>query len=185
MLQEYKMLKHRPSLVAACAVYVARGSLGQAPWTTFLHRCSRISEDDLRTCLEDIKRFMDRPLPDRCVSTMTKFRNSRFGSVASTTLRVGDWSFSSSLITNQACFTKTPPVLFHDEAEEMCMTGTVWLPDVLIDAGWCVKRSRSTGRLFYANSQTGVGQWTRPKPPTGAPPTTRGSSSEESESDDE
>ena len=79
MLQEYKMLKHRPSLVAACAVYVARGSLGQAPWTTFLHRCSRISEDDLRTCLEDIKRFMDRPLPDRCVSTMTKFRNSRFG----------------------------------------------------------------------------------------------------------
>ena len=119
MLQEYKMLKHRPSLVAACAVYVARGSLGQAPWTTFLHRCSRISEDDLLTCLEDIKRFMDRPLPVRCVSTMTKFRNSRFGSVASTTLRVGDWSFSSSLITNQACFTKTPPVLFHDEAEEM------------------------------------------------------------------
>ena len=96
MLQEYEMLKHRPSLVAACAVYVARASLGQAPWTEFLHRCSRISEDDLHTCLEDIKRFMDRPLPERYASTNRRFRNSRFGSVASTPLKIGDWSFSSS-----------------------------------------------------------------------------------------
>ena len=187
MLQEYKMLKHRPSLVAACAVYVARGSLGQAPWTTFLHRCSRISEDDLRPCLENIKRFMDRPLPERCVSTMKKFRNSRFGSVASTPLKIGDWSFSSSTYTHQQSWYRAPE-LFHDEAEEMNMTGSVWLPDVLIDAGWYVKRSKSTGRLYYANSQTKAGQWFRPaepKPPPDAAPTAGGSSSEESESDDE
>ena len=191
MLQEYEMLKHRPSLVAACAVYVARSSLGLTPWTTFLDRCSRISEDRLRLCLDDIKRIMDRPLPAGCASSDSKFRNSHFGSVASAPLKIGDWSFSSfSLITNPPpCFTNSP-VLFHDEAEEMSMTGTVWLPDVLIDAGWYVKRSKSTGRLYYANSQTKTGQWTRPaepKPPPDAPPTAPagGSSSEESESDDE
>ena len=188
MLQEYKMLKYRPSLVAACAVYVARGSLGQAPWTTFLHRCSRISEDDLRPCLEKIKRYMDRPLPNYCKSTDRRFRNTRFGSVASTPLKIGDWSFSSSTYTHQHSWYRSPR-LFIDRSEEMSMTGTVWLPDVLIDAGWYVKRSKSTGRLYYANSQTKTGQWTRPaepKPPP-APPTAGdgGSSSEESESDDE
>ena len=189
MLQEYEMLKHRPSLVAACAVYVARSSLGLAPWTTFLDRCSRISEDRLRLCLDDIKRIMDRPLPAGCASSDSKFRNSHFGSVASTPLKIGDWSFSSfSLITNPPpCFTNSP-VLFHNEAEEMSMTGTVWLPDVLVDAGWHVKRSRNTGVLYFANSQTNVCQWDRPaepKPPPGVAPTAGGSSSEESESDDE
>ena len=189
MLQEYKMLKHRPSLVAACAVYVARGSLGQAPWTTFLRRCSRISEDDLRPCLEKIKRYMDRPLPNYCKSTDRRFRNTRFGSVASTPLKIGDWSFSSSTYTHQHSWYRSPR-LFIDRSEEMSMTGTVWLPDVLIDAGWHVKRSRNTGVLYFANSQTNICQWDRPaepRPPPDAPPTAPAgdSSSEESESDDE
>ena len=189
MLQEYKMLKHRPSLVAACAVYVARGSLDQAPWTTFLHRCSRISEDNLRPCLEKIKRYMDRPLPNYCKSTDRRFRNTRFGSVASTPLKIGDWSFSSSTYTHQHSWYRSPR-LFIDRSEEMSMTGTVWIPDVLVDAGWHVKRSRNTGVLYFANSQTNVCQWDRPaepKPPPDAPPTAPagGSSSEESESDDE
>ena len=189
MLQEYKMLKYRPSLVAACAVYVARGSLGQAPWTTFLHRCSRISEDDLRPCLEKIKRYMDRPLPNYCKSTDRRFRNTRFGSVASTPLKIGDWSFSSSTYTHQQSWYRSPR-LFIDRSEEMSMTGTVWLPDVLIDAGWHVKRSRNTGVLYFANSQTNICQWDRPaepRPPPDAPPTAPAgdSSSEGSESDDE
>ena len=109
------------------------------------------------------------------------------GPLASAPLKIGDWSFSSSsLITNPPpCFTNSP-VLFHNEAEEMSMTGTVWLPDVLVDAGWHVKRSRNTGVLYYANSQTNVCQWDRPaepKPPPGVAPTAGGSSSEESESD--
>jgi len=174
MLQEYEMLKYRPSLVAACAVYVARGSLenGRVPaWTKMLQRCSRYSEDDLRSCLADVKRFMDRPLPNQqCGSIDRKFRSTRRGPVASTPLRIGNWSFHLTMDGHS----KTQPILFQDSVEEMSVTGTLWLSEALEAAGWFVGRSRRTGRLFYANSQEKLWCFTRPsepRTPTAAPPT--------------
>ena len=116
MLLEHTMLKYLPSMVAACAVYVARGSLDQAAWTKNLQRCSQYSEDDLRACLEDVKKFMVlRKITSESTDELEvnkKYRNRRLGAPAMIPLRAGDWSYNLSLDVEDGSIYNDPPLLY-------------------------------------------------------------------------
>lgn len=54
----YHMLKYRPSLVAASAVYLARFMTGEKePWTPTLHHYSKYNAWDLQSCVLELCRL--------------------------------------------------------------------------------------------------------------------------------
>ena len=116
MLLEHKMLKYLPSMVAACAVYVARGSLDKTAWTNTLQRCSQYSADDLRACLEDVKQFMvvHRRSPETANEFIVyiKYRNRRLGAPAMIPLRIDEWSYNPPLDLEVPPDYDKPPLLY-------------------------------------------------------------------------
>jgi hypothetical protein len=54
MLQEYSMLRYRPSMVAAAAVAMARKTVGKTAWNSTLEKHSLYSESDVAPCLKDM-----------------------------------------------------------------------------------------------------------------------------------
>ncbi|CAM9512038.1 unnamed protein product, partial [Discosporangium mesarthrocarpum] len=54
MLQEITMLDHLPSVVACCAIYVARRNLSRHPWSPTLEKYTRYCESDLVPCLKEV-----------------------------------------------------------------------------------------------------------------------------------
>lgn len=90
-LQEYSMLKHNSSVVAATAVLVARKSLNRHPWSPTLVKYTQYDECDLAACLDDMQRYMSEA-ETSAAGTATqqaaqkKYSSPKFGSVSKTQL---------------------------------------------------------------------------------------------------
>jgi cyclin B len=86
MLQEYTMMQHLPSTIAACAVYIARKNLNRNPWSPTLLHYTKYSETDLHPCLLDMSVILT-PKND-LVAVHRKFSSTKFGAVATMNIEV-------------------------------------------------------------------------------------------------
>mmetsp|Transcript_17541 Transcript_17541/g.22878 ORF Transcript_17541/g.22878 Transcript_17541/m.22878 type:complete len:305 (-) Transcript_17541:465-1379(-) len=89
MLQEYDMLQHKPSLIAASAVYIARKNLGRNPWSPTLVHYTQYEARDLRPCLEDMACVL---LASRgnLQAVKKKYSSEKYGNIAETPLTILD-----------------------------------------------------------------------------------------------
>lgn len=80
-LQEYSMVQFAPSLVASCAIYLARKNLQRAPWSCTLHKYTGYTEDELYICTFEISRALKSSSAQ--VAANKKYSSSKFGAVSS------------------------------------------------------------------------------------------------------
>ena len=88
MLQEYDMLKYLPSMVAACAVYIARKNLGRNAWSPTLLHYAQYTESSLRACLEEMNGVIHSTKGSLAVKK--KYSSEKYGQVALMQLKVLD-----------------------------------------------------------------------------------------------
>jgi len=81
-LQEQSMIKYLPSVIAACAVYIARTSLKRHPWSPTLVQYTKLDEPQLAMCLNDMKTFLLSTEDSQQQAVSRKYSNSRFGAVS-------------------------------------------------------------------------------------------------------
>lgn len=81
-LQEQSMIKYLPSVIAACAVYIARTSLKRHPWSPTLVQYTKLDEGHLAECLSDMKAFIVNQDESQQQAVARKYANSRFGAVS-------------------------------------------------------------------------------------------------------
>jgi len=75
-LQEYRVLRHRPSKIAACSIYFAMQTKGQKLWDACMFSVTDYREEDLADCLYDIKNiFLSET---ECQAVSKKFRMIAF-----------------------------------------------------------------------------------------------------------
>jgi len=86
LLQEYSIISHRPSVIAACAVYIARKNLNRSPWSPTLIHYTKYNEEDLRPCLQDIATVF--VTKNDLVAVYRKFSSHKFGAVAAMNIDV-------------------------------------------------------------------------------------------------
>lgn len=55
MLQEVTMLDYLPSVVACCAIYVARKNMGRTCWSLTLEKYTKYLAEDLMPCLREVR----------------------------------------------------------------------------------------------------------------------------------
>lgn len=55
MLQEVTMLDFFPSVVACCAIYVARKNMGRTCWSLTLEKYTKYQAEDLMPCLREVR----------------------------------------------------------------------------------------------------------------------------------
>ncbi|CAN0413825.1 unnamed protein product, partial [Laminaria digitata] len=55
MLQEVTMLDYLPSVVACCAIYVARKNMGRTCWSLTLEKYTKYHAEDLMPCLKEVR----------------------------------------------------------------------------------------------------------------------------------
>jgi cyclin B len=89
MLQEYSMLKYLPSMVAACAVYVARKNLGRNAWSPTLLDYAQYAESDLHACLKDMHGVLH-STKGSLAAVKKKYSSEKYGTVATMPLKVLD-----------------------------------------------------------------------------------------------
>jgi cyclin B len=89
MLQEYSMLKYLPSMVAACAVYVARKNLGRNAWSPTLLHYAQYAESDLHACLKDMHGVLH-STKGSLAAVKKKYSSEKYGTVATMPLKVLD-----------------------------------------------------------------------------------------------
>mmetsp|Transcript_30891 Transcript_30891/g.69398 ORF Transcript_30891/g.69398 Transcript_30891/m.69398 type:complete len:335 (-) Transcript_30891:369-1373(-) len=80
-LQEYSMLQYLPSIVASCAVYLARKNLQRNPWSPTLLKYTSYSESTLRPCLQEMTGILG--LKTSLTAVSKKYSSQKFGGVAS------------------------------------------------------------------------------------------------------
>lgn len=88
MLQEYSMLKYLPSMIAACAVLIARKNLGRNAWSPTLIHYTQFSEPSLRICLEDVAAVLVNKSSLQAVKK--KYTSEKYGAVAQHPLNILD-----------------------------------------------------------------------------------------------
>lgn len=79
-VHDYSMLQHKPSMIAACAVYLARKNLQRNPWSPTLLKYTNYSETELRPCLMAITNVLNTKTSLTAVTK--KYTSQKFGSVA-------------------------------------------------------------------------------------------------------
>ena len=89
MLQEYAMLKYLPSMVAACAVYIARKNLGRNAWSPTLLHYAQYTEASLRVCLEEMSTIMH-STKGSLQAVKKKYSSEKYGQVALMNLKILD-----------------------------------------------------------------------------------------------
>ena len=89
MLQEYAMLKYLPSMVAACAVYIARKNLGRNAWSPTLLHYAQYTESSLRACLEEMNGVIH-STKGSLQAVKKKYSSEKYGQVALMQLKVLD-----------------------------------------------------------------------------------------------
>jgi cyclin B len=86
MLQEYSMLRYKPSVVAAAAVAMARKTVGKTSWNPTLEKYSGYTEADIAPCLTDmmvlIKPENGSGRKSNLQAVKKKFSSTRCGEVA-------------------------------------------------------------------------------------------------------
>eukprot|EP00752_Nemacystus_decipiens_P005294 g4802.t1 len=87
MLQEVTMLDYLPSVVACCAIYVARKNMGRTCWSPTLEKYTKYQVEQLMPCLTEISRVLNQEGVD-LEAVKKKFSSSKFGSVASMKVNV-------------------------------------------------------------------------------------------------
>eukprot|EP00903_Cladosiphon_okamuranus_P019415 g17851.t1 len=87
MLQEVTMLDYLPSVVACCAIYVARKNMGRTCWSPTLEKYTKYQVEQLMPCLTEISRVLNQEGGD-LEAVKKKFSSSKFGSVASMKVNV-------------------------------------------------------------------------------------------------
>lgn len=55
MLQEVTMLDYLPSVVACCAIYVARKNMGRTCWSPTLEKYTKYHVEQLMPCLAEVR----------------------------------------------------------------------------------------------------------------------------------
>lgn len=91
-LQEFKMVRFLPSVIAAASVLVARKSLNRHPWSPTLVKYTGYDEIDLAECIHTMKDYMneaDAPVaPGTAVqeAAKKKYSSPKFGTVSRTPL---------------------------------------------------------------------------------------------------
>lgn len=55
MLQEVTMLDYLPSVVACCAIYVARKNMGRTCWSPTLEKYTKYHVEELVPCLTEVR----------------------------------------------------------------------------------------------------------------------------------
>jgi len=87
MLQEYSMLSHKPSIVASCAVYIARKNLNRNAWSPTLVHYTQYEVSELRPCLEDMATVL---LSNRnsLNAVKKKYQSEKYGQVANEPLTI-------------------------------------------------------------------------------------------------
>ncbi len=55
MLQEVTMLDYLPSVVACCAIYVARKNMGRTCWSPTLEKYTKYQVEHLMPCLTEVR----------------------------------------------------------------------------------------------------------------------------------
>ncbi|KAG1685267.1 hypothetical protein DVH05_009635 [Phytophthora capsici] len=95
-LQEYKLMKYRPSTIAASAVYLARTQMGDSPaWSPTLEHHSSYSESDLSSSIKELKEMLWNThnkvgkMANKLTAARRKFSKERFMGVASGPLAFG------------------------------------------------------------------------------------------------
>lgn len=95
-LQEYKLIKYRPSMVAASAVHIARTQMKDQPaWNPTLQHHSTYAESDLTDCIEDLKEMLWNAQngvgkSSKLTAVKRKFEKERFMGVAKHPLVLDD-----------------------------------------------------------------------------------------------
>ena len=89
-LQEYTLLHHPPSLLAAAAVWLARRTLGYHAWSPTLLKYAGYTEAALAPCLRDLSvAFAEETAgANKLRAAKTKYSSSKFGKVAELPLRL-------------------------------------------------------------------------------------------------
>lgn len=85
MLQEYSMLRFRPSVVAAAVVSVARRSSNRFPWSPTLLKYTQYDEADIAECLSEMEKILSVRNTEQ-TAVEKKYSNAKYGGVASTPL---------------------------------------------------------------------------------------------------
>lgn len=80
ILLEESMLQFFPSMVASCAVYLARKNLQRNPWSPTLLKYTDYTEQDLLPCLKVMTEILISN--SSLTAAKTKYSNQKFGAVA-------------------------------------------------------------------------------------------------------
>ncbi|KAL3671830.1 hypothetical protein V7S43_002499 [Phytophthora oleae] len=95
-LQEYKLMKYRPSMIAASAVHIARTQMGDSPaWSPTLEHHSSYSESDLSSSIKELKEMLWNThnkvgkMANKLTAARRKFSKERFMGVANGPLAFG------------------------------------------------------------------------------------------------
>jgi len=89
MLQEYGMLKYLPSMIASCAVYVARKNLGRNAWSPTLLHYAHYTEASLRGCLAEMQTILTSS-KGSLQAVKKKYSSEKYGQVAQMNLEILD-----------------------------------------------------------------------------------------------
>ena len=82
-LQEYAMLKHLPSIVAASAVYIAQCAMDASPaWTPALIRHTTYVEPEIQPCVNDMLEVLECGKDSRLQAVRKKYTREEFLEVA-------------------------------------------------------------------------------------------------------
>ena len=85
-LVQYKMLKYKPSEIAASCLYLANKlCFNKEPWGVNMTHMTHIDEQTLRHCARDIHQSVLLPNIDersRLTAVFEKFKSSKYGSVS-------------------------------------------------------------------------------------------------------
>lgn len=81
-MQEYSMVKHLPSVIAASSVLIARKSLKRHPWSPTLVTYTKYDECDLEDCIRDMKAFIPDAANAQQLAVFRKYAATKFGAVS-------------------------------------------------------------------------------------------------------
>lgn len=81
-LQEYMLIKHLPSVLAASAVLIARKTLKRHPWSPTLVKYTGYDEEHLAVCVEELGNVVIDAEHAPQLAVYKKYSSPKFGAVA-------------------------------------------------------------------------------------------------------
>ncbi|CCI39810.1 unnamed protein product [Albugo candida] len=94
-LQEYKLIRHRPSLIASSALYISKCQMNEFPlWNSILEHHTSYKEAELSKCVADLREMLWNAQngvgkTSKLSAVRRKFEKERFMGVAKLPLKIG------------------------------------------------------------------------------------------------